>query len=176
MLPPGPEPLTIRTINGLFARVVNGRLLMRLRPPPAQRDLVQRAERDSWTYRDFLTLLVTEEIAHRLTASKKWRPWTGRSKTWVNLTSSRPQSGFAVHISRISARTSCGTVGRPVRSRLFQVQNKRKPRQCPGDDGRWLNDIEGRVPTASSVRQPCPEDTIHGRQPRAWPPGTVHDR
>jgi DNA replication protein DnaC len=26
---------------------------------------VQRAERESWSYRDFLTLLVTEEIAHR---------------------------------------------------------------------------------------------------------------
>jgi DNA replication protein DnaC len=29
------------------------------------RDLVQRAERESWPYRDFLTLLVVEEIAHR---------------------------------------------------------------------------------------------------------------
>jgi DNA replication protein DnaC len=29
------------------------------------RDLVQRAERESWAYGDFLTLLVTEEIAHR---------------------------------------------------------------------------------------------------------------
>jgi DNA replication protein DnaC/catechol 2,3-dioxygenase-like lactoylglutathione lyase family enzyme len=29
------------------------------------RDLVHRAEREAWTYRDFLTLLVTEEIAHR---------------------------------------------------------------------------------------------------------------
>jgi len=29
------------------------------------RDLVQRAERESWSYRDFLTLLATEEIAHR---------------------------------------------------------------------------------------------------------------
>lgn len=29
------------------------------------RDLVQRAERETWTYRDFLTLLVAEEIAHR---------------------------------------------------------------------------------------------------------------
>jgi DNA replication protein DnaC len=29
------------------------------------RDLVQRAERDTWTYRDFLALLATEEIAHR---------------------------------------------------------------------------------------------------------------
>jgi DNA replication protein DnaC len=29
------------------------------------RDLVQRAEHETWTYRDFLTVLVTEEIAHR---------------------------------------------------------------------------------------------------------------
>ena len=29
------------------------------------RDLVQRAEREAWSYHDFLTLLVTEEIAHR---------------------------------------------------------------------------------------------------------------
>jgi len=29
------------------------------------RDLVQRAERETWAYADFLTLLVSEEIAHR---------------------------------------------------------------------------------------------------------------
>src|SRR6266699_3301453 len=29
------------------------------------RELVQRAERDEWSYRDFLALLVAEEIAHR---------------------------------------------------------------------------------------------------------------
>ena len=29
------------------------------------RDLVERAERETWSYRDFLTLLVAEEIAHR---------------------------------------------------------------------------------------------------------------
>lgn len=29
------------------------------------RDLVQRAERETWAYRDFLTVLVAEEIAHR---------------------------------------------------------------------------------------------------------------
>ena len=37
---------------------------------------------------------------------------------------------FAVDMSRISARTSCGTAGRRVRCRLFHVQNKRKPRRC----------------------------------------------
>jgi len=31
----------------------------------AWRDLVQRAEREEWTYRDLLSLLVSEEIAHR---------------------------------------------------------------------------------------------------------------
>ncbi len=29
------------------------------------RDLIQRAERETWAYADFLTLLVREEIAHR---------------------------------------------------------------------------------------------------------------
>ncbi len=29
------------------------------------RDLVQRAEREAWSYRDFLTLVASEEIAHR---------------------------------------------------------------------------------------------------------------
>ena len=31
----------------------------------AWRDLVQRAEQEEWGYRDYLTLLVSEEIAHR---------------------------------------------------------------------------------------------------------------
>ena len=31
----------------------------------AWRDLTRRAEQEDWTYRDFLTLLVSEEIAHR---------------------------------------------------------------------------------------------------------------
>src|SRR5262245_10289176 len=31
----------------------------------AWRDLVQQAEREEWTYRDFLALLISEEIAHR---------------------------------------------------------------------------------------------------------------
>ena len=30
-----------------------------------RRDLIDRAERERWSYRDFLTLLATEEIAHR---------------------------------------------------------------------------------------------------------------
>jgi hypothetical protein len=29
------------------------------------RGLIDRAERERWSYRDFLTLLATEEIAHR---------------------------------------------------------------------------------------------------------------
>jgi hypothetical protein len=33
-------------------------------------------------------------------------------------------------ISRINARMSAGTPGRPVRCRLFHVQNRRKPRRC----------------------------------------------
>jgi hypothetical protein len=41
-----------------------------------------------------------------------------------------PHSGFASDIVRISVRTASGTVGRPVRRRLFQVQSNRKPRRC----------------------------------------------
>jgi hypothetical protein len=41
-----------------------------------------------------------------------------------------PQSGFAAARVRISARTSPATVGRPVRRRLFQRQNSRKPCRC----------------------------------------------
>ena len=39
-------------------------------------------------------------------------------------------TGLARDIFRISARTSEGTVGRPVRRRLFHVQSRRKPRRC----------------------------------------------
>jgi hypothetical protein len=41
-----------------------------------------------------------------------------------------PHSGFAADIVRISVRTSRGTVGRPTRRRLFQVQNRRNPWRC----------------------------------------------
>ena len=46
-------------LDGLFKRLhlANARRVWR--------DLVQRAERESWAYRDFLTLLATEEIANR---------------------------------------------------------------------------------------------------------------
>jgi len=46
-------------LDALFKRLslANGRRVWR--------DLVQRAERETWTYRDFLTVLVTEEIAQR---------------------------------------------------------------------------------------------------------------
>ena len=46
-------------LDGLFKRLhlANARRVWR--------DLVQRAEREAWAYTDFLTLLATEEIAHR---------------------------------------------------------------------------------------------------------------
>ena len=46
-------------LDGLFKRLslANARQVWR--------DLVQRAERERWSYGDFLTLLATEEIAHR---------------------------------------------------------------------------------------------------------------
>jgi DNA replication protein DnaC len=51
--------ITDLELDALFKRLslANGRRVWR--------DLVQRAERETWTYRDFLTVLVTEEIAHR---------------------------------------------------------------------------------------------------------------
>src|SRR5262249_21585748 len=54
-----PTMITDVELDGLFKRLslANGRRMWR--------DLVQRAERGTRTYRDFLTLLVTEEIAHR---------------------------------------------------------------------------------------------------------------
>jgi hypothetical protein len=42
----------------------------------------------------------------------------------------RPNAGFACAIVRISVRRSAGTVGRPMRRRLFQVHHSRKPRRC----------------------------------------------
>jgi len=52
-------PLPDQGLDALFKRLhlANARRVWR--------DLVQRAERETWTYRDFLTLLVAEEIAHR---------------------------------------------------------------------------------------------------------------
>jgi hypothetical protein len=41
-----------------------------------------------------------------------------------------PPSGFSCAILRITARTSEETTGRPVRRRLFQVQNSRNPLRC----------------------------------------------
>jgi len=41
-----------------------------------------------------------------------------------------PHRGFASNILRISARTSGGANGRPIRRRLFQLQNDRKARRC----------------------------------------------
>ena len=35
------------------------------------RQMVERAERESWAYGDFLTLLATEEIAHRLAITQE---------------------------------------------------------------------------------------------------------
>ena len=53
MIPPRED------LDGLFKRLslANARRVWR--------DLVDRAERERWTYQDFLTVLVVEEIAHR---------------------------------------------------------------------------------------------------------------
>jgi len=42
----------------------------------------------------------------------------------------RPPTRVRPAIARISVRTSAGTVGRPIRRRLFQAHHSRKPRRC----------------------------------------------
>jgi hypothetical protein len=60
-----------------------------------------------------------------------------------------------VEISRINARTSWGTVGRPVRCRLFQVQNRRKSRRCHATTVSGFDDLNGRAPAAPRLRERC---------------------
>jgi len=71
-----------------------------------------------------------------------------------------PQSGFKVDISRINARMSAGTPGRPVRCRLFHVQNKRKPRRCQA------RTVAGWT-TWSAALQPCHLCDSHAHSTRS---------
>jgi hypothetical protein len=45
------------------------------------RDLVQRAERERWSYQDFLTMLVAEEIAHRQQTRLARLTWWAHSRS-----------------------------------------------------------------------------------------------
>jgi hypothetical protein len=78
------------------------------------RDLVQRAERETWSYRDFLTLLIAEEIAHRqqtrLTASPDGRIFHF----------SRPSM---ISISRISRRCASPSSARRSRQTLLRTDD-----------------------------------------------------
>ena len=71
-----------------------------------------------------------------------------------------PQRGFAVDISRINARTSAGTPGRPVRCRLFHVQNRREPRRCQAST------VAG-CTTWSAARQPGHRCDSHAHSRRS---------
>ena len=51
-------------------------------------------------------------------------------------------------------------VGRPVRRRLFQVQNSRNPHRCHGDDSVWLHEDERRPPFGPDARDPYPEEPV----------------
>ena len=75
-----------------------------------------------------------------------------------------PQSGFASDIVRISVRTVSGTVGHPVRWRLFQVQNKAEGTAVPRDDRRGLDDDERRSPSGPQAGQPDPQPSVRGRE------------
>jgi len=63
-------------------------------------------------------------------------------------------------ISRISARTSAGTPGRPVRCRLFHVQNRRKPRRCQAST------VAGST-TWSAALHPCHRCDSHAHSTRS---------
>ena len=63
-------------------------------------------------------------------------------------------------ISRINARTSAGTPGRPVRCRLFHVQNRRKPRRCQAST------VAG-CTTWSAALQPCHRCDSHAHSTRS---------
>ena len=49
----------------------------------AWRELVQRAEREEWSYRDFLALLVSEEIAQRQMISASRTRARSASRFWA---------------------------------------------------------------------------------------------
>jgi len=74
-----------------------------------------------------------------------------------------PQSGLALDSSRMRAFTSAGAPRRPVRRRLFHVQNRRKPvtvirRRSP------LDDVQNRPPAAPRPPEPRPEHLVRRRQ------------
>jgi hypothetical protein len=88
----------------------------------------------------------------------------------------RPPQGFAVDMSRISARTSCGTAGRPVRCRLFHVQNKRKPRRCHATTVSGLTMYTAERQPHHACASPRPQHPVDRRQTKAWASGSMHDR
>jgi hypothetical protein len=45
----------------------------------------------------------------------------------------------------------------------------------PGEDRRWLHDMECCTPAGPSVRQPRPQHTINGREAKPWTAGTIRD-
>jgi hypothetical protein len=83
---------------------------------------------------DSLRTTAMSAMAAGVAESCIWRRWPGRPRCQVSGVrrgcEARPRAEFASDIVRISLRTTSGTVGRPVRPQLFQVQNKRKPRRC----------------------------------------------
>jgi hypothetical protein len=53
-------------------------------------------------------------------------------------------------------------------------QAKAAPMSC--EYRRRLNDTDRRAPATPSLRQPCPEHAISGRQSKAWTARTIRDR
>jgi hypothetical protein len=71
-----------------------------------------------------------------------------------------PQSGFIVDISRINARTSAGTLGRPVRSRTGES------RTTPLEHRRWLNDMERCCDSQAHITRSTVVKRSRGRRER----------
>src|SRR5713101_2922581 len=89
------------------------------------------------------------------------------SSPWIR---GAPQRGFACAIVRISVRTSAGTLGRPMRRRLFQAHPPQpEAPSVPGDDGLRLDDHERRSPSSPDAREQAPEPTVRLREPHPPP-------
>jgi len=59
------------------------------------------------------------------------------SNRYVTVGTKKCAAGFAWDIVRINSRTSADTVGRPVRCRLFHVQNRKGVTECRDAPRDW---------------------------------------
>ena len=60
-----------------------------------------------------------------------------------------------------------------MRCRLFHVPEQAKAALVPGENGRWLYDMERRAPAVPALRQPGPQHPINCRESEPWTAGTI---